>query len=169
MDRIRNPLIVVTLASFAACSAPGKSSSFSDSAAATSAAAASAGSLEGPRHGGMPGMQGMAGMQGMMGGAAMDSMQAQMRTMAGMGPEQAKAMLPMHRQQAANMLSQMNADMKAMNMTADASWTATADSIRQDLVHMPDWTARQLADAMPAHQARMTRLMQMHRGMMGSR
>jgi hypothetical protein len=110
---------------------------------------------------------GMAGMRGMMMDTAMmDSMQAHMRMMDTMTADQVKAMLPMRRQMAANMLSQMNADMRSMNMTPDQAWNATADSLRQDLARMPDMSAQELKAMMPAHRARMTRLMQMHRNMM---
>jgi hypothetical protein len=88
------------------------------------------------------------------------------RMMDGMSPSQIKAMLPMHRQMAGNMLSQMNAQMKGMNMPANAAWIATMDSVRQDLVHLPELSAPELKSAMLAHHARMTRLMQMHRDMM---
>ena len=134
----------------------------------TAAASASAGSLEGATRkdstGGMAGMQGMAGMMGA--GMLMDSMQTHMRMMDTVSPDQMKAMLPMHRQMTANMLTRMSADMRSMNMPADAAWSATADSLRQDLTHMPDMSAAELKTMMPAHHARMTRLMQMHRDMM---
>ena len=139
----------------------------SDSAAAS----ASAGSLEGATRkdsaSGMSGMPGMAGMAGgMMGAGMMDSMQTHMRVMDTVSPDRLKAMLPMHRQMTANMLTRMSADMRGMNMPADAAWSATADSLRQDLAHMPDMSAAELKNMMPAHHARMTRLMQMHRDMM---
>ena len=54
-----------------------------------------------------------------------------------------------------------------MNMPADAAWTATIDSVRQDLIHIPEMTALDLKAMMPAHHARITRLLQMHRDMMG--
>ena len=111
-------------------------------------------------------MSGMAGMPGMMDQAMMDSMQASMRTMAGMTPDQMAAALPTHRQMAANMLSQMTSDMRSMNMTADAAWTALIDSVRQDLIRMPEMTKAELGRAMAAHNARVTRLMEMHKGMM---
>ena len=96
----------------------------------------------------------------------MDSMQMQMRMMANMSADQMKSMLPKRRQMAANMLSQMNTQMRSMNMPANAAWTATIDSVRQDLVRLPEMSAQELKSAMPAHQARMMRLMQMHRDMM---
>ena len=108
----------------------------------------------------------MANMAGSMGTARMDSMQAHMQMMDTMSAGRMKEMLPAHRQQMANMLSQMNQEMRSMNMATDASWNATADSLRQDLTRMPDLTAEELKALMPAHRARMMRLMQMHRDMM---
>ena len=116
--------------------------------------------------GGMAGMAGMSGMSGMMNTAAMDSMHTHMRMMDTVSAEGMKEMLPMHRQMAANMLSQMNSEMRSMNMPANTAWTATVDSLRQDLVRMPDMGGPELKVMMPAHHARMTRLMQMHRDMM---
>ena len=139
----------------------------SSPASDTAAASASAGSLEGATRkdsaGGMAGMQGMAG--GMIDVGMMDSMQTHMRMMDTVRADRLKAMLPMHRQMTANMLSKMSADMRSMNMPADAAWSATADSLRQDLAHMPDMSAAELKAMMPAHNVRMTRLMQMHRDM----
>jgi hypothetical protein len=53
-------------------------------------------------------------------------------------------------------------------MMPDAQWNATADSLRQDLTRMPEMSAQELEAAMPAHNARMQRLMDMHRAMMPS-
>lgn len=112
------------------------------------------------------GMAGMAGMQGMMSPAMADSMQAEMKKMAAMTPDQMAAMVPMHRQMVGNMLSQMSSDMRSMNMPADAAWTALTDSVRQDLIRLPDMSKAELKQVMPAHHARITRLMQMHKDMM---
>lgn len=142
----------------------------------TAAGAAAAGSLEGPRRadttkgaGGMEGMAGMKGgqMAGMMGAGMMDSMQTHMRMMEGVSADQMKAMLPAHRQMVANMLSQLNADMRKMNMKPDAKWTALTDSVRQDLVRMPEMGGGEMRTFMPEHHARVMRLMVMHRSMMG--
>jgi hypothetical protein len=111
----------------------------------------------------MPGIEGMSGMQG---GGMMEEMQAHMQSMQGAGGDSLKAMLPMHRQMAANMIARMNREMRDMNMAADAGWTATVDSLRQDLVRMPEMGAPELQSFMPAHQARLERLMQMHEAMM---
>jgi hypothetical protein len=109
---------------------------------------------------GMGGMNGMSGMTGMM-----TEMNTHMQSMMKASGEQMKGMVPAHRQMTANMLAEMNAEMKKMNMSGDAGWNALADSVRQDLTHLPEMSARELTDFMPAHQARMTRLMQMHQAM----
>lgn len=112
-------------------------------------------------------MKGMGSMAGMMSASTMDSMHVHMQMMDTSSAEHVAAMLPSHRQMAANMLSRMNADMRGMNMSGDAAWNATVDSLRQDLTRMPDLDAAALKSMMPAHNARMMRLMQMHRDMMG--
>jgi hypothetical protein len=116
-------------------------------------------------------MGGTVGMRGtgtpMMGAGMMDSMHVHMSVMDTMSADQMKAMLPMHRQMLANMLSQMNQEMRSMNMAADQAWTALADSLREDLRRMPEMSGQQLKAMMPAHHARVTRLMEMHRDMMG--
>ena len=116
---------------------------------------------------GMPGMQGMEGMQGMASGGMMARMQARMDSMAGDGGGgDLRGMLPMHRQMTANMLSQMNREMRDMNMSGDAGWAALTDSLRQDLRVLPELTSAQLRAMMPAHRQRVMRLMGMHREMM---
>ena len=111
---------------------------------------------------GMEGMEGMGGMQ--------DGMMAQMTTyvqmMDGAGADSLHAMMPTHRQTAANMLARMNREMRDMNTTADAAWNATVDSLRQDLTRMPELTGSELEAIMPGHLARMMRLMEMHQTMM---
>ena len=136
-------------------------------AAADSAPAASARPDSAPTAGGMKGdsMTGMAGMSGMAGGMSPE-MQAHMTMMRGASADSMKAMLPTHRQMVANMLSQMNREMQQMNMAADAAWTATVDSLRQDLTRMPDLSGAELTAMMPAHMARATRLADMHQAMM---
>jgi len=181
--RLATPLVLVGASLLGACR------SHDDGAKGTrrdSAAGAAAGSLEQPARAdttgdtaGMRGMQGMKGgmkggqmaggmMGGMMGGMR-DSMPAHMRMMQGMSADQMKAMLPAHRQMVANMLSQLEGDMRKMNMRPDAGWTALTDSIRQDLVRMPEMSASEMHGFMPAHGARVMRLMAMHQQMMGKR
>lgn len=108
----------------------------------------------------MGGMKGMGGMGGMMG-----DMQKQMDAMMKVSPEQMKAMMPAHRQMVANALGEMTAEMRKMNMSGDAVWTATVDSVRQDLARMPELNGKEMTAAMPAHHARMMRLMAMHQAM----
>lgn len=60
----------------------------------------------------------------------------------------------------------MNREMRNMSMAADAGWKATVDSLRQDLVRMPQMGRTELQSFMPAHQVRLERLMQMHDSMM---
>lgn len=115
----------------------------------------------------MQGMKGMGGVAGMMSAGMMDSMHAHMQMMDTSSADHIKAMLAPHRQMAANMLSRMNSDMRSMNMSGDAAWNATADSLRQDLTRMPEVSGAELKSMMPRHHARMMRLMQMHRDMMG--
>ena len=108
---------------------------------------------------------GMAGMEGMEDGM-MSQMTTHMQMMDGASGDSIQSMLPMHRQMAANMLAQMNREMRDMNMTTDEAWNATVDSVRQDLRGMPEMSASELEAAMPGHHARMMRLMEMHRSMM---
>lgn len=114
------------------------------------------------------GAGGMQGMPGMQNDGMMQQMQSHMQMMMGMSPDSMRAMMPEHRQMAANMLAQMNRDMQQMNMSADEAWTATVDSLRQDLTRMPEMGAQELEGFMPGHHARMTRLIEMHRSMMGT-
>lgn len=113
-------------------------------------------------------MPSMAEMHGMGGGSTMEKMQAHMRMMDGAGADSMKAMLPMHRQMVANMISQFDRDMRSMNMKSDAAWQATIDSVRQDNLRLPEMSAADLRSFMPAHGARVMRLMDMHRAMMGN-
>ena len=99
-------------------------------------------------------------------GDDMSAMMAHMQRMRGTRADSMQAMLPMHRQMAANMLAQMNREMRDMNMTADARWNATVDSLRTDLTRMPEMSGSELEAMMAGHQDRMMRLMDMHRTMM---
>lgn len=117
---------------------------------------------------GMEGMQDMPGMPGMGGSGMMAQMQAHMRMMDGAGADSIQSMLPAHRQMVANMIAQANKDMRDMNMPGDAAWTATVDSLRQDLTRMPEMSGAELHQFMPAHGARVRRLMESHRAMMGN-
>lgn len=147
-------LFLVIGAALPACRAGDERSAVADSPA-TATPADSAGGMGGMR------------MGGMMGAGMMDSMQTHMGMMDTVSGDRMKEMLPMHRQMTANMLSQMNSEMQGINMPANPAWTATVDSLRQDLAWMPDVGGAELKAMMPAHHARMQRLMEMHRDMMG--
>jgi hypothetical protein len=150
--------VILTLGILAtACSSPreGGSSPSTDSGKAAS--------------GGMSGMQGgMAKMQGMASGPMMVQMQAHLRILDGASGDSLQAMLAMHRSMVANLMSQCNDEMRTMHMPADPTWQATTDSLRQDLIRLPNMTASQLHAFMPEHTARILRLMDMHRSMMSS-
>ena len=118
---------------------------------------------EAGRDGGMEGMSGMGGTDADM----MGPIELHMQTMMSSGADSMATMLPMHRQMTANMIAQANREMREMNMTGDAAWTTTVDSLRSDLTRMPDMSAGELQSFMPAHHGRMMRLMEMHREMMG--
>jgi copper/silver efflux system protein len=55
---------------------------------------------------------------------------------------------------------------RGMHMTADAAWTALADSVRQDLADLPGLSGDALKKRMQAHMDRMQQLMARHQGMM---
>ena len=114
----------------------------------------------------MAGMPGMSAAGGMTSAAMMDSMTAHITAMDTASASTMQTMLPAHRQAVANMIAQMNAEMRGMNMSGDARWTALMDSVRQDLVRMPEMNAEQLKANAPAHHGRLARLMQSHRDMM---
>ncbi len=111
----------------------------------------------------------LAGMPGMAMGdtSMMNQMQSHLRMMEGVSADSMMKMLPMHRMTLANMISQFNADMRAMNMQPDARWQATVDSLRYDLTRMPELSANEIGQMMRGHHTRVTRLMDMHRAMMG--
>ena len=111
-------------------------------------------------------MGGMPGMGDMQSGAMMTEMISHMNMMQGVSGDSMNAMMPMHRQMAANMLAQMSREMQSMNTTGDSSWTATADSVRADLTRMPEMTPAELQAMMPGHHSRMMRLMDAHQAMM---
>lgn len=108
----------------------------------------------------------MAGMPGMGGGSLTEQMQAHLRMLDGATADSMKAMLPMHRQMLANMISQFDREMRQMNMKSDAAWQATLDSLRQDNLRLPEMSTAELRSFMPAHGGRVSRLMDMHKSMM---
>lgn len=139
---------------FAACA--GNERSTADTAAVDATTAAEGGLA------GMPGMPGMA----TGGDTETDQMRAHMTAMEGTRGDSLMRMAQMHRQMGANMLARFNREMSQMNMSGDAEWRAIVDSVRQDLARMPELSAEEMGRMMPAHHARVTRLIEMHRSMM---
>lgn len=118
--------------------------------------------------GGMEGMEGMGGMPSMQQGGIDPQLQAHMQMMQSASGDQLTAMVPEHRQLVANMIAQMNREMREMNMTTDAKWNETVDALRNDLVRLPEMTADEIKAFLPEHQARINQLAEMHQGMMGN-
>jgi hypothetical protein len=114
----------------------------------------------------MPDMQGMEGMGGMGAGNMMNQMQAHMDSMQSMSGDQMRANLSSHRQMVANMLADMNRQMRDMNMSAGDAWNVLVDSVRSDLTAMPEMMAAELSAMRDAHYSRIRRLMDMHASMM---
>ena len=114
----------------------------------------------------------MANMPGMRSGSGseqtMAAMETQLRSMESATAADMKTRLSVHRPAVANMIAQLDREMRDMNMPADASWNAALDSLRQDLRVMPELSAQALRDMMPAHSARVRRVISMHRAMMAN-
>jgi hypothetical protein len=119
-----------------------------------------------PHRDGQPGMGGM-GMPGMQSAGMMQDMTSHMQMMQSVRADSMMTLMPAHRQMGESMLEQMDEEMRGMNMQPDAQWNATADSVRQDVTRMPDMSVAELQAFMPEHRARMMRLMDIHRSMMG--
>jgi hypothetical protein len=108
----------------------------------------------------------MAGMPGMATMQMPDEMTVHLTMMEGVSGDSLNRVLPGHRQLVANMLSRMDREMRDMNMAATPDWSALADSLRDDLVRLPELDTGGLEDLMGPHRARVMRLMEMHGSMM---
>ena len=97
----------------------------------------------------------------------MDGMEAQMRVMDTASAATIKARMPRYEPMADSMISQMNEEVRRMNIATDAIWPATADSVRQDLSRLRTMPAADAKAVMPAHLKRMRWLIQMQRTMTG--
>ena len=113
-------------------------------------------------------MGGMGSMGSMESHGMMPEMRAHMRGMFGAGGDSLHRLMPMHRQMTANMLQQMDTEMRGVQM-ADSSWTALADSVRHDLTQLPGVSAVELPEFIERHRGRVERLMARHQQMMGGR
>ena len=108
----------------------------------------------------------MKGMAGMSSTSMMPAMQAHMDSMMRMGPEQMSGTMPRHERMMSQMMDQIGAEMRQMQMTETKEWGALADSIRQDLAELPGLTGQKLQTRMRAHGERVRRLMAAHEQMM---
>lgn len=111
----------------------------------------------------------MTGMDHAMASVAMmERMEAHLRALDGADADSLTAALPGHRHAVANLIAQGNREMRDMGMSGDAAWNATVDSLRQDLVRLPELDGDEVRDLMPTHSARVIRLIEMHRRMLAS-
>ena len=156
--------IVAVLPLMAAC---GKS----DGARTDSALARSGNAMRGDSGatGGMNGMmppRGTDSMSAVPSGSSMPGMSAamtaHMAAMKGADNATMKSMLPDHKKMVDGMLSQMNAQMRNMKMSATPAWSALSDTIRTDLKQMSGMSATGLAAMMPAHEMRISHLASIH-------
>jgi hypothetical protein len=110
------------------------------------------------------GMQGISG-SGVGRSAMMAGMRAHMDSIAGMSPAQMSGMLPRHERMMSQMMDQMGSEMRQMNMSPSAEWTALTDSVKADLADLPGLSGQRLSARMKAHAERVRRLVTMHQGM----
>lgn len=103
---------------------------------------------------------------GMGGPDMMPMMEAHMDSMTRMSPEQMSAMMAAHDRMMSQMIDRMGADMRSMNMSADAKWNALVDSVKSDLADLPGLQGKELSARMKTHAERVRRLITMHEGMM---
>ncbi len=116
---------------------------------------------------GMPGMSSTPAMAGMaVSGEVMRQMRMHLDTIGAAKDHTLLGMIPAHRTMTASLVANMQADMTAMSMPGDESWTTTVDSVRLDLVRLPELTPAELQALMPAHRARVLGLLEMHAAMM---
>jgi hypothetical protein len=107
------------------------------------------------------------GGMGMGGMNMMSGMRAHMDSMMRMSPQQMQAMMPKHEQMMSGMMDGMGSDMRGMNMSGSAEWSALSDSVKNDLADLPNLKGQQLSARMRAHAERVKRLIAMHQKMMG--
>jgi hypothetical protein len=112
---------------------------------------------------GTPGMD-MAGMSGAQMGAQMTARMQSMQAMH--GDSLMTTMMPKHHRMLGEMMAKMESELGAAKVPADARWRALVDSIEADTARM---SPSEMEGAMAAHHARVARMIEMHRTMMGGR
>lgn len=161
MIKLSNRLVAMSLGSIAmlgACRGTNRSAAGDTTARGTY----QPGSLEGIRADSAAGGVGMSDAS-----PTQTAVEANMRAMMGASSGQLQTLVPQHRQLVTSMIGQMNHEMGSMHTPASAAWMATRDSVDRDLMQFSTMSARDIQAMLPAHQARVTRLMQMQRGTMG--
>jgi hypothetical protein len=151
---LRGSVLALAMVTFAAC---GNGENAQQRDAQSQGAAAPAADTAGQA------IQGMRGGQGME-DAMMARMQSHMQAMRRLSSDSVEKVLPEHRQMAANMLAQMNQQMRGMQ--GGPEWDEAVSAVRQDLTRMPEMGAEELKTYLPLHQEHVNRLMEMHRSMM---
>ncbi len=106
---------------------------------------------------------------GMAGSAMMPMMRAHMDSMVRLSPERMSAMMTVHDRMMSQMMDQMGADMRNMNMSGDTKWNALVDSVKADLADLPGRQGPELSALMKAHTERAQRLIAMHEAMTKAR
>jgi hypothetical protein len=96
----------------------------------------------------------------------MPLMKAHIDSMMGMSPAQMSGMMAAHDRLMSQMMDRMGADMRRMNMSADAKWSSLMDSVRADLADLPGLEGKELSARMKTHTDRVQRLIAIHEGMM---
>ena len=117
---------------------------------------------------GMPprGMSGgMGPMAGMGQGTMMGDWEQHMAAMHGASGDSLRAMMGRHRPMAMRMMEAMDSAPGRMGMPMDSAWMATRDSLRRDLERMQGISPEQMEAFLEAHDARMRRMLEMHRSM----
>jgi hypothetical protein len=97
----------------------------------------------------------------------MQQTRTHMQRMSGVPADSLMAVMPMHRQVMGQMLEGMDPGTMGMGARSDSVWNATMDSVRNDVARMDGMSAAELREFMPAHRARVERLMSMHDSVMG--
>jgi len=97
----------------------------------------------------------------------MQQMRMHMQQMSATPADSLMGVMPMHRQRVGQMLGAMDSASMARGMAMDSTWSATRDSVRDDLSRMEAMSAEELREFMPAHRARVERLMSMRDSVMG--
>lgn len=104
--------------------------------------------------------QGAAGAGGSA--ALMAEMHGHLAMMEAAGGDEIMPVLSRHSGMVTELIARMEAERRASGTGAGDAWSATADSVRQDLARMSTMDPGELEEVMPAHLGRITRLMSMH-------